>query len=222
MKRLTLSLVALLAGAFFASVSAQEEIPVQGISGKIIGRVVSFADYETSKMKIIGHHSSFSIGIIEFGKNLMTNKFTITGPEGTAEVSTQEDKDRYQAVASAALLGISVKNDYTFGCVITDPLGNEWKFALSTMPNKADHECAVFEGPITISIVGDNDTKPMMLASKMNFHYTFRIGGEDVCTIKSVDKKQTIVLSDSLTGNQRLVVAAAAAAILARVGVPLS
>lgn len=222
MKKLSLSFIALLAGALFVSASAQEELPVKGASEKIQGRVVSFADYETSKMKIVGDHTSFSINSIEFGRNLMTNKFTITGPEGTAEVSTEEDRDRYNDIANAAVMGIKAKNDKTFGCVIKDPAGNEWKFALSTMPNKADHECGVIDGPVTITIVGDNDTKPIAMAMKTNFHYTFKIGSEDVCTIKSVDKNQSIILSDKLSGNQRLVVAAAAAAILARVGVPLA
>lgn len=54
MKKLSLSFIALLAGALFVSASAQEELPVKGASGKIQGRVVSFADYETSKMKIVG------------------------------------------------------------------------------------------------------------------------------------------------------------------------
>lgn len=222
MKKLLLSIIALFAGAMFISTSAQEELPVKGASGKIQGRVVSFADYETSKMKIIGEHTSFSINSIEFGKNLMTNKFTITGPEGTAEVSTEEDRDRYTDIANAAVMGIKAKNDYTFGCSIKDPAGNEWKFALATMPNKGDRECAVIDGPVTITIFGDNDTKPIAMSMKTNFHYTFRIGGNDVCTIRSVDKNQTIILSNNLTGNQRLVVAAAAAAILARVGVPLA
>lgn len=221
MKKLVISAIILLASAFSFSAVAQEELPVTGASGKINGRVISFADYETTKMKIMGTHSSFSVGSISFGKNLMTNKYTITGPEGSADVNTQEDKDRYGDIASAAALGIKVNNDFTFGCTITDPEGNEWHFALGTLPNKSDRECGVIEGPVSITIFGDNDNKPLQMQMKTNFHYTFQVDGEDLCTIRSIDKKQTIILSDKLTGNLRLVIAAAASAILARVGVPL-
>lgn len=224
MKKFFFAIAALLTGAFAFSASAQEEIPVQGITNKVIGRVISFGDYQTSKMNIVGKKTNVNIIGFNFGKNRMTNSYTITGPEGDAQVETMEDIDKFQTLASNAILGIRGNDEVTFGCVITGPDGAKWQFSLATMPNKGDRECGSIEGaPTTIKIVGDNDTKPIQMAMKTLFHYSFVLeDGTVLCTIKSVDRSQTISFTDACDSSMKLMVAAAASALLARVNVPLT
>lgn len=210
--------------AFSLSLSAQNEneiMPVSGVKGSLINRIISFGDFTSSKIKAVKVSSSFKIDGLGSEVSNMKYSFTETSPAGSLDVKATDNPDKEFLNTVREFLGADISGKASYiGTYTASDSDLKWNFYINPSIGSGDRECGVIKSSTgeTITVSGDNTTSSKeKMMNTLSFHYTFSYNGQNIGSV-STDNKGEVWIASDVDAQIKLAVAATCTALLTRIG----
>lgn len=204
---------------FSSAIFAQNTLPVSGVTGNLLKRIISFGDFTTSKVKAVSVNTSVNLAGAEIGWSKMKYSFTQTSPSGEAEVKAFGNPKNDEIAQFRNLLGIDSNLKAVFSGTITTSAA-VWAFYIDGGAKVSDAPCGkLIKGEdITITITGGDFTSMGdMMMNKLEFTYNFLLNGEVIGKV-TTDNNKEVWFKEGLDEETSLALASAYSALLTRIG----